>query len=123
MDPNGRVLAQRIADEFPSAAQLMREDLQELADTPSDAISSEKQAEFLDALVYEDAEVRALYDEHQQLLKSVEDAAAHNIQLRPELEYARQQTREAFEDARATEATWQVVERELNEAYKVRSNF
>ena len=75
MDPSERALVQRIAEELPSVAQLTREDLQEIADIPIDANTGEKQAEFIDALVYEDAEVRALYDEHQQLLKLVEDAA------------------------------------------------
>lgn len=50
--------------------------------------------------------------------------AAHteyNMELRPVLEAVRNDTRAAFEQARETEDAWPAVEREMTEAYKVRS--
>lgn len=116
----------RLAAEFPSVAQLPRDELHELMHEPDDVHARSDQEAHLAALVHSLPDVRSLYDEHQQLLEEVERAAgtsfshaARNSELRPALENVREQTRAAHEQARMAEAAWPAIEAEMSEAYKV----
>ncbi|WFC94919.1 hypothetical protein MBRA1_001557 [Malassezia brasiliensis] len=112
--------ASPLAHEFPRIAQLSRDELRELVETPANAHEARDQSAYLDALLHTLPDVRALYDEHEQLLHDVECAAAQNEQLRPVLLALRAQTRATYDEACAADAAWPAIEREMDEAYKVR---
>ncbi|KAI3620643.1 hypothetical protein CBS9595_002610 [Malassezia furfur] len=103
---------------FPRIAQLSRDELRELVETPANTHEARDQAAYVDALLHTLPDVRALYDEHEQLLHDVELAAAQNEQLRPTLLALRAQTRAAYDEACAADAAWPAIEREMDEAYK-----
>lgn len=120
--------------DFPAAAQLRREDLEDLLCDATDPREREEQHAYFEAFFDSLPEVRALYDQHARLLQRNEQAAgtssrpptdrrtdppARNLALRPELEALRADTRSTFERARALETEWGVAAGEMQEAYKV----
>lgn len=74
--------ASPLAHAFPRIAQLSRDELRELVETPANAHEAREQAAYVDALLHTLPDVRALYDEHEQLLHEVERAAGMHMHTR-----------------------------------------
>lgn len=66
---------------FPRIAQLSRDELRELVETPANTHEARDQAAYVDALLHTLPDVRALYDEHEQLLHDVELAAGTHARV------------------------------------------
>lgn len=68
----------RLAAEFPSIAQLSRDEMREVLGESHDPRIQEDQAAYFDALLHSLPEVRDLYDEHKALLERVEEQAGRS---------------------------------------------
>ncbi|CAO1636463.1 unnamed protein product [Jaminaea pallidilutea] len=104
--------------DFPSTANLSRQDLEELLGDDNEQGGSEKNDAYFEAFVDSLPEVRAMLDEHIQMLRSNEEKAQRNLSMQPALEALRSETQQLYDRAIAAEAEWPKQEAELKEAYK-----
>ncbi|WFD26243.1 GTPase regulator Nrf1 [Malassezia nana] len=109
-----------LARNFPSVASLTRDDWQALLAESLDPTQHADQVRLYEAVVHNLPSVRAMYEEHEALLRRVEQAAAVNEAQRPALEELRAKTRAAYAQARMLEQQWPCVEQSMIEAHKQR---
>lgn len=94
--------------DFPELAHLSREDLEDLLnDQP-----------YFEAVFHSLPQVKALYQAQAELGLANEAIAKNSLALQEPLYRLRQDTKDAFDDAKRLEARWKEVEREQREVYQ-----
>ncbi|EJD46906.1 hypothetical protein AURDEDRAFT_136736 [Auricularia subglabra TFB-10046 SS5] len=94
--------------EFPSVAALPRDALDDLLNDP----------QYLQAIVHTLPQAQQIMRAQAELASANEVLAQRNMALQEPLNRLRQDTQAAFDDARALEARWRVLEREQRELYQ-----
>ncbi|KAI0087832.1 hypothetical protein BDY19DRAFT_1010730 [Irpex rosettiformis] len=94
--------------DFPELSHLTREDLEDLLVDPA----------YFQAVFHSLNEVKALYQRQAELGLANESIAKNNIALQDSLYQLRNDTKQAFDQAKQLEARWKELEREQKEVYQ-----
>ena len=128
---SGTVLDTPLTRDFPSTAQLSRQELEQLlygdplhaaytaAESGGTALSDASDAYF-EAFVNRLPQVQRMLDQHEALLESIEQKARRNAEVQPQLEALRRETQAYFHEAQDLDAQWAALNASLQEMYKVR---
>ncbi|KZV88382.1 hypothetical protein EXIGLDRAFT_722764 [Exidia glandulosa HHB12029] len=97
-----------LAAEFPQVAVLPRDALEDLLND----------AQYLQAIVHTLPQAQQITQAQAELGSANEALAQRNVALQEPLMRVRQETQAAFDEARALEARWRVLEREQRDLYQ-----
>ncbi|KZP05234.1 hypothetical protein FIBSPDRAFT_805970 [Athelia psychrophila] len=94
--------------DFPELANLSRQDLEDLLNDPA----------YFQATFHSLRQVQAFYQGHSDLGLANESIAKNNLALQDKLYSLRNETQEAFNEAKALEARWADLEKEQRDVYQ-----
>jgi len=97
-----------LTTEYPELAHLSREDLEDLLRDPA----------YFQAVFYSLSRVQSLYESQGELGLANESIAQTNLNLQDSLYALREDTKAAFDEAKALEARWKEIDREQKELYQ-----
>ncbi|KAI6041406.1 hypothetical protein EDC04DRAFT_2669367 [Pisolithus marmoratus] len=97
-----------LLQEFPELSRLSRDDLQDLLDDPG----------YFQCIFHSLPPVEQLYQSLSELSTANEAIARSNLSLQDKLYQLRSETKDAFDEAKALEARWKVLDREQKELYQ-----
>ncbi|PWN41019.1 hypothetical protein IE81DRAFT_197340 [Ceraceosorus guamensis] len=102
--------------QLPDISHLSRAELQQLLGSTHNGQSNDDA--FHSWVARNVPALKAAQQEEEALLRRAEELAEINMQLKPELEGLRRETKEYFDEARKLELEWPELERRQREAYK-----
>ncbi|TDL23303.1 hypothetical protein BD410DRAFT_897743 [Rickenella mellea] len=101
-------MASPLLTEYPELSHLSREDLEDLLNDPA----------YFQAFFHSLPRVKAVLDGQVELGLANETVAKSNLSLQERLYALRQETNDAFTEAKSLEARWAQVDREQKELYQ-----
>lgn len=97
-----------LMQEFPELSRLSRDDLEDLLNDHG----------YFQSIFHSLSPVKQLYESQAELSTANEAIARSNLSLQDRLYQLRSETKDAFDEAKALEARWKVLEREHKELYQ-----
>ncbi|KAH6911455.1 hypothetical protein BKA70DRAFT_1099255 [Coprinopsis sp. MPI-PUGE-AT-0042] len=94
--------------EFPELSHLSRDDLEELLQNPT----------YFQAIFHSLQRVKDLYNQQAELGLANESIAKNNVAIQDNLYHLREETQNAFNEAKAYEKRWQELDKEQKEVYQ-----